>query len=98
MTTTTVTLAAFLEARLAEDEAAAQRGQRHNAPETFANDNYGCLLVDPARVLAGVAAKRQAIAELVHSMEADYAPWNESILRALASPYASHPDYQESWK
>jgi hypothetical protein len=48
----------FLEARIAEDEAAAERGRWHNGGGTFANDNYGYLLVQPARVLAECAAKR----------------------------------------
>ena len=58
------TLAEFLLARIAEDEAASSKGGRHNAPGAFANDNYGCLLVDPARVLAECEAKRQIVNHL----------------------------------
>jgi hypothetical protein len=60
-TVNTMTLTEFLLARIAEDEAAAERGRSHNGGGTFANDNYGYLLVQPARVLAECAAKRQAI-------------------------------------
>lgn len=56
-----MTVTEFLEARIAEDEAAAERGGWHNGGATFANDNYGCLLVQPARVLAECAAKRAII-------------------------------------
>jgi hypothetical protein len=56
-----MTITEFLEARIAEDEAAAELGGWHNGADTFANDNYGCLLVQPARVLAECAAKRAII-------------------------------------
>lgn len=54
-------LTEFLLARITEDEAVARRGSRHNAREVYANDNYGCLLVDPARVLAECEAKRRIV-------------------------------------
>lgn len=53
----------FLLARIAEDEAAAEHGRRHNDVGTYANDNYGCLLVDPTRVLLECEAKRRVVAE-----------------------------------
>lgn len=59
-----MTITEFLEARIAEDEAEAQQGGYHNASSgVFARDNYGCLLVQPTRILAECAAKRAIIAE-----------------------------------
>lgn len=66
---------------------------------------------DPARVLAECEAKR-AIAELHEDLldedqggnlrsDGCYscdAPWPCSTLRALALPYADHPDYDEDWR
>lgn len=56
-----MTIADFLLARIAEDEAWADRSSRHNDTDAFAKDNYGCLLVDPARVLAECEAKRRIV-------------------------------------
>ena len=58
-------LAAFLLEQIAADEAAASRGRRHNDASTYASDNYGCLLVDPAHVLAVCAAHRAIVEEWV---------------------------------
>jgi len=100
-----MTLTEFLLARTAEDEAVAIRGGRHNAPGAFANDNYGCLLVDPARVLAECEAKRQIVA--LHKSEPGQHPdfcghdLRElpcPTLRLLALPYADHPDYLPEWR
>lgn len=106
-----INLTEFLLARIAEDEAAARRGGRHNAPGVFANDNYGCLLVDPARVLAECDAKRGAI----------YAAWSDhlriegewgmgrsqaaleaisdfpEVVIALGRVYADHEGYRAEW-
>ena len=60
----------FILARVAEDERAAERGRRHNDVGTYANDNYGCLLVGPARVLAECEAKRR-IVELAGEASSD---------------------------
>jgi hypothetical protein len=100
-----MTLTEFLLARIAEDEAVASRGGRHNAPGVFANDNYGCLLVDPARVLAECEAKRRVVK--LHSAESGQHPdfcghdLRElpcPTLRLLALVYADHPDYLPEWK
>ena len=101
----------FLLMRIAEDERAAHRGSRHNDSGTYANDNYGCLLVDPARVLVECEAKRR-IMEL-HPPEPRYVEeWTMSEseprevyvgtyfpteLRLLAAVYAAHPDYRQEW-
>lgn len=89
-----MTLTQFLLARIAEDEAAAGRGSRHNASDVYANDNYGCLLVDPHRVLAECEAKRR----IVKRCRESNGYWGYDVERALALPYADHPDYRDEWK
>lgn len=97
----------FLLARVAEDETEALKGGSHNDIGVFARDNYGCLLVQPARVLAECAAKRTVI-ELADDVETiDDAlmietmswKWETSakILGALAAVYSTHPDYRQEW-
>jgi len=101
-----MTLVDFLLQRIAEDEAVAERASSHNGGATFAKDNYGCLLVQPARVLAECAAKRQIVAlhqrYLValnqESRDADRRCSLEPVVRLLALPYADHPDYREEWR
>lgn len=66
-----MTIIEFLLARIAEDEREARKGGNHNDVGTFARDNYGCLLVQPSRVLADCAAKR-AIIDMVTSWEHSY--------------------------
>ena len=61
---------------------------------------------DPARVLADVEAKRRIIADREHidasagdtEWHSGYSDGNYDALRALALPYADHPDYDESWR
>lgn len=67
---------------------------------------------DPARVLREVAAKRAIIADMNHAedvaeaereVDREYWSWESKAealtdaLRRLASVYADHPDYNESW-
>jgi hypothetical protein len=103
-----MTLVEFLTARLDEDEAMAQRASDHpDAWGVMANDNYGYLLVQPARVLADVKAKR-AIVELRAALsqmdraddrwEAGHIQSADFAVRHLATAYADHPDYREEWK
>ena len=102
-------LAEFLLARIAEDERIAAAWK--DDTETWSNpyesgvaiafqDRFGL-----SRVLADCEAKRRIV-------EADprYGnPWNgcgddcevkahEWVLRALAAPYADHPDYRQEWQ
>lgn len=68
---------------------------------------------DPARVLRDIEAKRRVLDEVVPEMDGMTAqihgefgtgPLNSDdyesrgLLRLLALPYASHPDYQDSWR
>jgi hypothetical protein len=49
---------------------------------------------DPARVLAEIEAKRRIVDLTEHGCGDDY----QRVQRALALPYADHPDYDERWK
>jgi hypothetical protein len=63
---------------------------------------------DPARVLAECAAKRAIVAEadrgrralaagVINSSNVSLAASGETVLKALAAIYASHPDYDQAW-
>ena len=102
----------FIMARVAEDERAAEHGRRHNDVGTYANDNYGCLLVDPARVLAECEAKRRVVE--LHQQEPRYVEvqtmseaeprevyagtYIPTELRLIAAVYADHPDFDPAWR
>lgn len=95
------TLTEFLLARIAADEDAAEHGRRHNASTTYAQDNYGCLLVDPKRVLAECEAKRW-IVEVSTTTVKSHGLCTRCVtcitVRLLALPYADHPDYDPKWR
>jgi hypothetical protein len=102
-------LIAFLQARLDEDEHAANAWLPLGNP-TAAERNH-IARHDPARVLADVAAKR-AIVDLhsPHHHGACPVCWlvtkRSSLredfpcrtLRTLALPHSDHPDYREEWR
>ena len=105
MTTATLTLADFLLARIAEDQADAMVGWRWKA---LPAGEYARL---QARVLAECEARRRIVAELdrLGAMSTDgmrdgganamsMMDALEFALRALALPYADHPDYHEEWR
>jgi hypothetical protein len=106
-----VTITEFLLARIEEDEVEAQKGRDHNASGVFARDNYGYLLIQPARVLAECAAKRAIIALHPVRIYTDEEPGFSmelstclcqgrpcSTLQAIAAVYADHPDYyRQEW-
>lgn len=55
---------------------------------------------DPARVLAEIDAKRQAVdacAYFLHDSEDRTDPCAQAVLAALALPYRDHPDYRPDW-
>lgn len=95
-----MTISEFLHARIAEDEAAVDRGRRHNASTTYANDDYGCLLVDPARVLAECEAKRRIIEDVGSGINDGGAEgWAADMaLTILATVYSDHPDFNPAWR
>jgi hypothetical protein len=58
---------------------------------------------DPARVLCEVAAKRRIVDHLASELSATDTPWwyddrLTPALKALALPYADHPDYRDEWR
>jgi hypothetical protein len=96
-------LTEFLLARIAEDEAAADRlfFRRELAPPIFAGDppRYGYYTVRD-RVLAECEAKRR-IVEVAAWLLQDGTRAQltaHQLLGALALPYADHPDYREEWR
>lgn len=106
-----MTLTTFLLARIAEDERAAERAMtaggraaRGRTPE----------ITDPARMLIECRVKRQVVvladeatgldqtvdmereADSRHDSGIHYV--GDRILRAMASVYAGHPDYDPAWR
>lgn len=105
MTAPTLTLASFLLARIAEDEAAVQRG-----PLGPSRTVDGEVAPWSSRVLAECEAKRQIVA-LHQPHEEDVSlcslcghidefpfDWPCDTLCLLALPYADHADYDERWR
>lgn len=84
----------FLEARIAEDEAAAKEGLESREPARAA---VGCF--DPSRVLLESTAKRMILGNvpLVTDVPTAIGGTSEYVLMCLASVYSTHPDYQEGW-
>jgi hypothetical protein len=100
--TATLTLTAFLLARIAEDEERAQFVARQiGAQKPFEpwllswHDEYDLLCIEPSRALAECEAKRK----IVEWAETSSGEWYwESVLNPLAAVYADHPDYDENWR
>jgi hypothetical protein len=101
-TDTETTLAGFLLARIAEDEAAARRLLRYAQENELAVGEPQMLgrripgwhewpdvQAMCSHVLAECAAKRRIVAR--HSQ------W-ERTLRDLGAVYADHPDYRDEWR
>jgi hypothetical protein len=57
-------------------------------------------LHDPASVLADIAAKRAIVDECERAQRYEDHGWAlaDAVLRLLALPYQSHPDYQQAWR
>lgn len=99
------TLTEFLLSRIAEDEDAAERGRSHNGRGVFANDNYGCLLVQPGRVLAECAAKRDIIEwaagitslRMMGDPDAPR-PVEMDVLKVMACVWADHEEFDPRWQ
>lgn len=96
------TLADFLLARIAEDEAAAQAALALQGSGTHWPKSHP---LDPSRALAECAAKRAILADRESiDRSAGMDDWyagrsdaNYDALYALASVYRDHPDYQREW-
>lgn len=116
-----MTLATFLLARIAEDEAAARRhlhGPDHaglgDAPARPGDPVYRLDRTDPVRVLAECRVQRELIVLAYEAtgldetvdMERETGSRYDSgvhdvgdrILRAMASLYAGHPDFDPGWE
>jgi len=101
---TALTLADFLRARLGEDESDHYPYQPSDDGD-FTTPTSGCVHCgipankagDRCRVLADVEAKRRIVEREANSLTPT--TWRrELVLRDLASVYAQHPDYEESWR
>jgi hypothetical protein len=98
-------LAAFLAARLDEDEAVAK--DEHERvwfgpyPETLA-EREGWIVIQQERALREAAAKRAILnyesAGLLGGLHIDgWGMWRDA-LKCLAAVYSDHPDYRDEWK
>ena len=110
----TPSLTDFLLARIAEDEAVAERlrrpsagdpwgWQEHPHPLTTCGHGQRVVHATPARVLAECEAKRRIVAALPADPggvgeKYDYDGNAWAVLCALALPYADHDDYDASWR
>ena len=98
----------FLLERLDEDEGVALETLRERASrrEGLGSTHPGCW--EPVRVLAECEAKRLILLEEpdlrrlpraeVHVGRNSHAGHPEAILRMLAMPYSSHPDFDDRWR
>ncbi|MHA7279563.1 DUF6221 family protein [Arthrobacter sp. MDT2-2] len=81
-------LAAFVDARLTEDEKAARVG-------TLPEEVWGARgWYDPERVLAECRAKRGLVRYAAASLDESQ---GTDVLRLLALPWAGHSDYRADW-
>ena len=95
-------LVRFVEARIAEDEAAARQvvapmpiSGLVTVHLSSSNAVVG-LQIDPARVLRQCEAFRRIVAR-AQQMDMVESEWGVGILRALASAWSDHPDYRQEW-
>jgi hypothetical protein len=101
VTAATLTLADFLLARIAEEEATIRSREAPSSGATWDDWSYlswvgnETLSLSPARALAECEAKRRIVTEM--------RKWGSSIetrfiMRCLAAPYADHPDFRPEWR
>ena len=95
-------LAAFLGARLDQDEAAANDERLWFNPYPNPLGEFeGWLVIQQEHTLRDVAAKRAILAECQPRPGAGIAAIEiaaQRILRLLAAVYSDHPDYRDEWK
>lgn len=91
-----MTIAEFLEARIAEDEATVSYPAEHERPGGYSYADVGgmgdVLTVGTDRVQAECAFKHWLIGTYSGTREAYL------MLRAMATVYSDHPDYLEEWQ
>lgn len=103
------TLADFILARIAEDEAVAreatQRGRWADDDTTpwVCDEQTDHVAMHPARVLAQCEAVRRIVEEHADvdpcdAHDASFETIDCDTLRALALPYADHPEFREEWR
>jgi hypothetical protein len=112
MTTSTLTVTEFVLARIAEDEARATRASSavaswpmvaNEAARLSADAGWHVLDHNPARVLAQCAAMRkivemfQTARPAMGEWESDYASAAYDAVRALASIWSDHPQFDPAW-
>lgn len=101
----------FIQARLAEDEAAALRATNWLGPWELENTHHHTAADadffsrnTARRVRREVEAKRALLAMAKGALHAfgvkdsEWLRWHEPALRHLAVVYADHPDYDEEWR
>lgn len=95
-----LTVEAFLAARMAEEEEMARTVQAEaklgwrwkHLPDDARQEIMATRLAHAQRVLLECAAKRE-----IMRVNAGFCDEPESILAALSSVYADHPDYDKRW-
>lgn len=101
----------FVRQRLDEDEQTTKRADAMTVDldeplSVIEGDEYTHLVINPSRVLAEVEAKRRIVNDVARkafdneygSGFDDAAIAMNDVLKLLALPYASHPEYDESWR
>ncbi len=96
--TEVLTLTAFLLARIADDEEGARLDLADDQRRGFADSGYAEWGWSPARVLAECEAKRRIVGHFSRHRPEFWGGIASVPLGALASVYADHPDYDESWR
>ncbi|WP_104181415.1 DUF6221 family protein [Arthrobacter sp. B0490] len=82
-------IAAFLDARITEDENAARRGSLPE--EVWGVGGW----YDPQRVLAECEGKRELLRYAVMELDTRH---SAGVLRLLARPWAGHAEYRAEWR
>lgn len=105
MTAATQTLADFLLACIAEDEAKAREIHPDAVRDPWIHPGCAAVHYEQARVLAECEAKRRIVQMHAkpHYCSGPHIDTNGlndpcATVMALALPYADHPDYDEAWR
>ena len=93
-------LAGFLAARLDAAEATARKVQAVLDGGWNYFDEVPTELIDPARVLREVDARRKILAmylDAVAEASSEVVEWMLAVIETEASIYSDHPDYDPAW-